>query len=647
MRKSILCLALILAPTLLLPAKALGDPGHVDRALFALPQPGGSVYLGWRFLLCDGAGTVFYVYRRSGDQDFVLIGTVPDSSNYLDETTAVGEAYEYVIRAVVDGWEGPESNTAPVETTEEGRSYFSIPTGAGTKLERLVAVDLDGDGFLDYVFIWPKWPSGGEQYKMEAVLHDGTHLYTYLPGIGVTSDESVHSAPFTAWDLDGDDRAEVILRTSKSSSSHDFTDDYLTVIDGLTSEVKMEVKWIDRVGNNNEDMRNALAIAYLDGSSPSIIVGRGTYHHMKVAAFDTNLVKLWETDLNSSDHGSASHMMEIADFDGDGNDEIFWGNILLSEDGTVLWTAPNSTSYPGHPDLLYVADIRPDIPGLELLLADECWSDYPCAEAGLAVYRVADDPNDGYTLLWKDWHKIHLHVGFLGDFSAEHDGMEVWASGSVDDGQGGRTGGVHNAYGEVIDVGADYWGKWPAKWDEESPMALVTGGWHLWDYDSGSTKDLSASGYSLMRGGVIADVIGDSREELIRQSSNGSELRIFTNTQVSSTRRVTLLLDRKYRGDMARTALQYERQVFEGGYYFAQNDCPQPPEADVQDLPDGGADGGSRTHPNAEVGPEDGTVLGGCACAASADSSLPAAPLSLVLLVFLVLRRARRQRCQR
>ena len=188
MKKIVVCMVLFSTLTLFhWPVRAAAE--RVDRALFAMPENDGQVYLGWRFLVCDAEDTVFNVYRRParGNRPFTLIGTATETSDFLDVTSVSGQAYQYMIRARVDGWELSPSNIATVFTRSEGKNYFRVPTGASSSIERLVTSDLDGDSFLDYVMVWPQWPNNGEEYKMEAVSHTGEHLWRFYPGVGVTA----------------------------------------------------------------------------------------------------------------------------------------------------------------------------------------------------------------------------------------------------------------------------------------------------------------------------------------------------------------------------------------------------------------------------------------------------------------------------
>ena len=94
---SLLFLVLILLLALSITPK-LSAGEHLDRGVVALPRPEGKVYLGWRLLASDPDGIGFNVYRsESLDDGYVLLNSSPinDSTNYLDETTSLGQTYYY------------------------------------------------------------------------------------------------------------------------------------------------------------------------------------------------------------------------------------------------------------------------------------------------------------------------------------------------------------------------------------------------------------------------------------------------------------------------------------------------------------------------------------------------------------------------
>ena len=110
-----------------------------------------------------------------------------------------------------------------------------------------------------------------------------------------------------------------------------------------------------------------MAVAYLDGKTPSLIVERGTYNVMQVHAYEYQqgtLKPQWkwdDTEEGPRFRGQGAHSMHAVDIDGDGRDELFLGSSVLDDNGVGLW----STGM-GHPDHHYVGDIDPSRPGLEV-----------------------------------------------------------------------------------------------------------------------------------------------------------------------------------------------------------------------------------------------------------------------------------------
>jgi hypothetical protein len=73
---------------------------------------------------------------------------------------------------------------------------------------------------------------------------------------------------------------------------------------------------------------------------------------------------LWSTDtFKSCAHNGA----RLADLDGDGRDEVL-GEVILKPDGTLFARA---APFRGHMDSVFAHDVRPDIPGLEVVLLEE------------------------------------------------------------------------------------------------------------------------------------------------------------------------------------------------------------------------------------------------------------------------------------
>jgi rhamnogalacturonan endolyase len=132
----------------------------------------------------------------------------------------------------------------------------------------------------------------------------------------------------------------------------------LVQIDGRTGQVVNRRPWHSRAGwtEYNRSQRHMLAIAYLDGQAPSLIMQRGTYDLIKTMALDKHLNTIWNHELRNPHPlpGPGAHGLIAADIDGDGRDELILGATALNHDGTILWETGL-----GHPDVFHLANIDP------------------------------------------------------------------------------------------------------------------------------------------------------------------------------------------------------------------------------------------------------------------------------------------------
>ena len=130
-------------------------------------------------------------------------------------------------------------------------------------------------------------------------------------------------------------------------------------------------------GNGNRSDRFLACIAYLDGKHPSLIMCRGYYTRSVLAAWDLKdkkLVKRWVFDSNNDGNkpyaGQGNHNLSVTDVDGDGKDEIVYGQMTIDDNGKGLY----STGI-GHGDALHVSDFDPSIPGIEVFGIQERFGD--------------------------------------------------------------------------------------------------------------------------------------------------------------------------------------------------------------------------------------------------------------------------------
>ncbi len=251
--------------------------------------------------------------------------------------------------------------------------------------------DLDGDGRYDFVIKQPNanvdpysapgyWKRSPGTYKLEAYRGDGKSLWRL--DLGWSIEQGIWYSPYVVYDLDGDGRAEVALKTGEgdprdSEGRVRSGPEHLTILEGRSGKPITRVDWPSRdgfreaVSNDlaayNYYCRNQLCVAYLDGKTPSLLAERGTYNIMKLVAYQLRggrLRELWRWDNTKEPRkywGQGAHWMHAADVDGDGRDEVLLGSSVIDDGGTALWATGL-----GHPDHCYVGDIDPARPGLEI-----------------------------------------------------------------------------------------------------------------------------------------------------------------------------------------------------------------------------------------------------------------------------------------
>ena len=360
---------------------------------------------------------------------------------------------------------------------------------------------------------------------------------------GLAIEEGIWYSPIVVYDLDGDGKAEVYCKAGEGDprepTGHVRSGpEYLVKIDGLTGKVVKKLDWPSREGfdDYNYYCRNLLGIAYLDGRRPHLIVERGTYKIIKVQAYQSDLTLQWYWEASGkyeSFRGQGMHGMHAADVDEDGRDEVVLGSAVLDDNGEPLWNRRK-----GHPDVCYVADVDPSRPGLEIFYG---------IETGRQSNTVCLVEAKTGKMIWGNPEiTVHVHgQGMVGDINPDEPGMECYAG----EAKGGSNYWLYAASGKLlghVDLG------------ELSPKAIY--------WMEGSTKAFVV-GKQIFRwpreeigrieGRIVAitDCLGNWREEII--TALDGEIRIYTTTIPTSTRRVCLMQDRLYRTDVAMQTMGY------------------------------------------------------------------------------------------
>ena len=295
--------------------------------------------------------------------------------------------------------------------------------------------------------------------------------------------------------------------------------------------------WGDGYGNRGD--RFLAGVAYLDGTLPSVIFGRGYYARTTVAAWDYRggkLTKRWLFDSaapGNQDYGDrGNHELSIADVDGDGRDEVIYGSMAIDDDGKGLWTQPLY-----HGDAMHVADLDPLRPGLEK------WGVFEQVGSNGGIGSALLDARTGQVLWTKPADK-DTGRGLAADIDPRHVGAEFWGSNSRD---------LFDVKGKAIGP-APRQTNFALYWDGDLLQELLDGTTvSKWDWRTGTATpllhpdDVASNNGTKANPALQADILGDWREEVMWRAADNRELRIYVTPYPTKHRLVTLMQDPVYR----------------------------------------------------------------------------------------------------
>ncbi|PPK94561.1 hypothetical protein CLV92_10764 [Kineococcus xinjiangensis] len=401
--------------------------------------------------------------------------------------------------------------------------------------------------------------------------------------------------------------------------------EYLTVFDAGTGRELQTVAyepgrgddglmWGDyamgRIEPGNRVDRFLSGVAYLDGQRPSAVFARGYYTRTTLAAYDWDgerLSKRWFVDsghapltnpFNDSPHGrdgtdpvygtlttQGFHSLSASDVDGDGKHEIVYGGATIDHDGGLLYssfdTMPPQSAMPGeqarlgHGDAMHVTDIDPDRPGLEIFSVHEGgrWAPFG---------NVLRDAATGETI-FGSYSGRDTGRGMIGDVEAGTRGIEVWAS--MPGGSDGS--GLLSAKGTQLSTSTPGTNM-SIRWAADGTTQIVEGSRSetpvIRDWKRGVL--LTATGtltnnHTKGNPSLVADILGDWREELVVRTADSSALRIHLSTEVTDRKMYTLLHDPQYRAEVTRQQTSYNQPAYPGFYLASDTDFRDVPVPDL------------------------------------------------------------------
>lgn len=401
--------------------------------------------------------------------------------------------------------------------------------------------------------------------------------------------------------------------------------EYLTVLDSATGEELSTVRYepgrhddglmwgdyaMSRIEPGNRVDRFLSGVAYLDGTHPSAVFARGYYTRATIATYDWDgeeLTQRWFVDsgwtpmsnpFDDSPHGvdgtdpefggittQGFHSLSAADVDGDGRHEIVYGAATIDDDGSLLYSstdvlpegsaAPGEVARLGHGDAMHVTDIDPDRPGLEIFTVHEggAWAPY-----GMAM-RQAEDGE----VVFGAYSGRDTGRGMIGDVLPESRGLESWAS--MPGGSGAL--GLHTPTGERVSDTVPGTNQ-SIRWAADGTTQIVNGSGDadvtIDDWQRG--RLLTAEGTRTNNGtkgnpSLVADVLGDWREELLVRTADSSAIRVYVSTEVTDRAMYTLMHDPQYRAEVARQQTTYNQPSYPGFYLASDTDFTTVPVPDV------------------------------------------------------------------
>jgi hypothetical protein len=524
----------------------------INRGLVALPKEKKQIFLSWRNLPGDPKGCSYEVLRKTNDkeQDKLESAAIVDKTAYSDHKVEIGKRYIYAVRWVKENNKGPISKLTGITASAEDRRAISIDIGEAIGQARVVTGDLTGDGEMEIVAVHSKnwdidpnkkwWKKSEDTIKVTAFRKNGSRLWQIDLGWGIEAGGNY--SPIVLWDLDADGRSEVVLKTNKSNNPKEYKSERLTLLEGVSGKIIREVSWPttqDLGGQYNNDSRNFLAIAHLDGKNPYIIAARGIYNTQRIWAYDNQLNFVWERvigrDNNAlknilnykekikrvlarikKDRNHGSHSLPVADIDDDGKEEILWGEHCLDEYGKDKWIIER-TPYRGHPDVVFVADIFPSNPGKEIYYCREGWYSEKGKKKKSDKVGLLVADNKGQTI-WAKWGFFHVDGGWAGRLIPGKEKMQFYAF-DLKDKKISEEGGEQHAYikhylfdseGETIG-NPDWHRSIPLDWDGDGYSEVCLKNGDVIKYENNVV--FKAQPDILWCG----DIFGDHREELLQR----------------------------------------------------------------------------------------------------------------------------------
>lgn len=597
------------------PALAQRQAEPLGRGVVALHSATSQAYISWRLFVTDPTDIGFNIYRSANGAAGVKLNSsvITNTTDFLDTTANFTISNAWYVRPVLNGVEQTPSAPYGLAANSPVRQYVSIPLqavigGANPPYDVKFAWfgDFDGDGEYDYLVDRLSTTANVKQY-LQAYKRDGTFLWQMDMGtnsMNTSGGSTVVYEPsssaisigdkdnVTVYDLDGDGKAEVIVRTANGtifgngavqSGGANANVQFLSIIDGLTGVQKARAT-IPNPYIADGPLNMHAGIAYLDGIRPSVIfsgenrIGDGDFQRLTVAwdYRDSVLTQRWIYQTPANHNDSEGHQLRVADVNNDGKDDIIRIASVISDSNGVPVTLYSTEL--AHGDRYHVTDIDPERPGLEMFAIQQ----YNTTLLATSLQDL------GSGTLYKKWYAggtVDVGRGVTLDMTPSFRGCEMYSTQP----------GIFNSKGAQI-YANNLWAPEAIWWDADalrefedgagsgaySPVINkfnpVTGGadriYTLYNEDGGCHQAYGG------RAAVWGDLFGDWREEFMVVANDYNSVRIYTTKLLATNRIYCLMQNPQYRVQCT------YRGYYQASYvdYYLGNDMPAIPVPPVSDA---------------------------------------------------------------
>lgn len=254
-----------------------------------------------------------------------------------------------------------------------------------------------------------------DNLKMTLFDLKGNRLWHKELGYGVIN--GIWFTPVFPFDMNQDGRDEIYF-VNNTDSIHllSLQNRYLEALDAQNGESIGRWRWKRYVESTlSHTFRNFILGGYENGK-PVLVTAQGTYGEMGLDAWNSDMSKKWHLMIEKDEPGPrGSHQCPVVDIDGDGVDEIFWGERCIRVDNGEYVFVADREEYYGHSDV-----IQPT-----LNRKDDQWYIFTCRESGdkgQIKPRVVMYDQKGQRV-WTDLEMGHMDMGWTAHTNDDGDAI--------------------------------------------------------------------------------------------------------------------------------------------------------------------------------------------------------------------------------